>query len=88
MGIKKFAGLVWRDGRRKKRWTDLGSNMYFERFRFVLRYDIIVLLSNRDPATGGGEHMEIVISFLVAVAAGMTCHLICKWLDSHNKDNE
>ena len=32
--------------------------------------------------------MEIVISFLVAVAAGVTCHLICKWLDSHNKDNE
>lgn len=50
--------LVWRDGRRKKRWTDLGSNMYFERFRFVLKYDIIVLLSNRDPATGGGENYK------------------------------
>ena len=50
--------------------------------------DILTVLSNRYPATGGGEHMEIVISFLVAVAAGVTCHLICKWLDSHNKDNE
>ena len=50
--------LVWRDGRRKKRWTDLGSNMYFERFRFGLRYDIIASLSNRDPATGGGEFHE------------------------------
>lgn len=54
----------------------------------VLSYVILTALSNRDPATGGGEHMEIVISFLVAVAAGVTCHLICKWLDSHNKDNE
>lgn len=88
MGIKKFAGFGVEGWEKKKRWTDLGSNMYFERFRFVLRYDIIVLLSNRDPATGGGEHMEIVISFWVAVAAGVTCHLICKWLDSHNKDNE
>lgn len=58
MGIKNLRVLVWRDGRRKKRWTDLGSNMYFERFRFVLRYDIIVLLSNRDPATGGGENYK------------------------------
>ena len=49
---------------------------------------VMPLFSTRNPATGGGEHMEIVISFLVAVAAGVTCHLICKWLDSHNKDNE
>jgi len=39
------------------------------------------MLSNRDPATGGGEHMEIVIFFLVAVAAGVACHYIIKWLD-------
>lgn len=48
--------LVWRDGRRKRDgqiWV-----AYFERFRFVLRYDIIVLLSNRDPATGGGENYK------------------------------
>ena len=52
------------------------------------RYDTLTVLSNRDPATGGGEHMEIVISFFVTVAAGVTCHLICKWLDRHNKDNK
>ena len=52
------------------------------------RYDILTVLSNRYPATGGGEHMEIVISFFVTVAAGVTCHLICKWLDGHNKDNK
>lgn len=61
---------------------------YFYMFHSVLSCVILTALSNRDPATGGGEHMEIVISFLVAVAAGVTCHLICKWLDSHNKDNE
>ena len=32
--------------------------------------------------------MEVVISFLVAVAAGVVCHLICKWLDSIRADNE
>ena len=61
---------------------------HFYMFHSVLSCVILTALSNRDPATGGGEHMEIVISFLVAVAAGVTCHLICKWLDSHNKDNE
>ena len=61
---------------------------YFYMFHSVLSCVILTALSNRDPATGEGEHMEIVISFLVAVAAGVTCHLICKWLDSHNKDNE
>ena len=61
---------------------------YFYMLHSVLSCVILTALSNRDPATGGGEHMEIVISFLVAVAAGVTCHLICKWLDSHNKDNE
>ena len=48
----------------------------------------LTVLSNRYPATGGGEHMEIVISFLVTVAAGVTCHLICKWLDRHDRDNK
>ena len=32
--------------------------------------------------------MEIVISFVVAVLAGVICHLICKWLDSNDKDNK
>ena len=35
--------------------------MYFQNNK---RYDILTVLSNRYPATGGGEHMEIVISFL------------------------
>jgi len=32
--------------------------------------------------------MEIVISFLGTVLAGVVCHLICKWLDSNDKDNK
>lgn len=35
--------------------------LYFQNNK---RYDILTVLSNRYPATGGGEHMEIVISFL------------------------
>jgi hypothetical protein len=31
--------------------------------------------------------MEVVISFLVAVSAGVACHYIIKWLDSDNKSN-
>ena len=45
------------------------------------------MLSNRYPTTGGGVHMEYVITFLVAVAAGVACHYIIKWLDSDRKDN-
>ena len=58
MGIKIFAGFGVEGWERKKTWTDLGSNMYFEMFHFVLRYDIIVSLSNRNPATGGGENYK------------------------------
>ena len=43
--------------------------------------DTIIVLSNRYPATGGGVHMEVIITFLVAVAAGVACHYIIKWLD-------
>ena len=31
--------------------------------------------------------IEIVISFLVAVAAGVACHYIIKWLDGDDNDN-
>ena len=42
----------------------------------------MLLLSNRYLATGGGVQMEIVTTFLIAVAAGVACHYIIKWLDS------
>lgn len=32
--------------------------------------------------------MEVVITFLVAVTAGVACHLICKWLDRDDKGNK
>jgi len=32
--------------------------------------------------------MEFVISFIVAVAAGVACHYIIKWLDSDRKGNK
>ena len=48
-------------------------------------FDIRIPLSNRYPATGGGDFMEIVITFLVAVAAGVACHYIIKWLDGDEK---
>ena len=51
-------------------------------------YAIIIALSYRYPATGGGDPMETFISFLVAVAGGVACHYIIKWLDGDRKDNK
>ena len=49
---------------------------------------MIKLLSYRYLATGGGVWMEVIIAFLVAVAAGVACHYIIKWLDGGHKDNK
>ncbi len=46
------------------------------------------MLSYRYLAIGGGVRMEVVITFLVAVAAGVVCHYIIKWLDGNHKDNK
>ena len=46
------------------------------------------MLSNQNLATGGGVNMEILITFLIAVAAGVVCHYVIKWLDSDRKDNK
>lgn len=46
------------------------------------------MLSNLHPTMGGGVHMEVIIAFLVAVAAGVVCHYIIKWLDSGHKYNK
>lgn len=44
------------------------------------------MLSHQYLATGGGVWMEVILSFLVAVMAGVVSHHINKWLDS--KDTE
>ncbi len=49
---------------------------------------IMHLLSNRYPAMGGGVHMEVLTTFLVAVAAGVACHYIIKWLDGDHEDDK
>ena len=36
----------------------------------------------------GVNCMEFFVTFLVAVAAGVACHYIIKWLDSDRKDNK
>ncbi len=46
-------------------------------------YDIIYTLPPLDWCRKGVCYlMEILASFLVAVAAGVACHYIIKWLDS------
>lgn len=44
--------------------------IYYIRYRLLYRYGKEVL------------NMEFAISFIVAVAAGVVCHYIIKWLDS------
>ena len=46
-------------------------------------YNILTVLSNRYPATGGGEvYMEnLAISFLVSFMASIAAYYVCKWLD-------
>ena len=63
---------------------------YFYMFHSVLSCVILTALSNRYPATGGGEvYMEnLAVSFLVTFMASIAAYYVCKWLDSHNKDNE
>lgn len=50
----------------------------------------MTMLSHQYLATGGGVWMEVVVSFLVSVVAGIAAYYICKWLDSkrNHKDNE
>lgn len=52
-----------------------------------LTYDIIYLLSLPNPTRKEGERMEYIVSFLLSVGVGITCHYICKWLDGPENDN-
>ena len=51
----------------------------------MICYNLCV--AHRYPQQGGGVRMEVVISFLVTVLAGVACHYIIKWLDSDDKSN-
>lgn len=53
-----------------------------------MKYVIILVLSYRYLATGGGVNMEVVFSFFVSVMSGIVAYYICKWLDGDNKDNK
>ena len=58
-----------------------GNHLYM--FHFVLKRDILAMLSSRYPATGGGEvYMEnLAVSFLVTFMASIAAYYVCKWLD-------
>jgi hypothetical protein len=68
--------------------TILCSEKSPKRLSAITIYDIMAMLLNRYPAMGGGDCMNYVISFLVAVAGGVACHYIIKWLDGDDKSNE
>ena len=49
--------------------------------RILAERGIVAVLPFLNPATERGGHVEILISFLIAVMAGVACHYIIKWLD-------
>ena len=51
------------------------------------RCDMLVLLSYPIRQRRGGENVEKLVSFLIAVMAGVACHYIIKWLDGDHHDN-
>ena len=51
-------------------------------------YDKILALPPPDWYGKEVYCMESFVAFLVAVAAGVACHYIIKWLDRDHKDNE
>jgi hypothetical protein len=44
------------------------------------------LLPKPNPARKGGVDMDYALSLLIAVAAGVICHYIIKWLDGGKGD--
>ncbi len=50
--------------------------------KFPAPRDIIAMLPPLDRYRKGVSCMEVFVRFLVAVAAGVACHYITKWLDS------
>ena len=57
----------------------LGASSFFYGRQETAR----LVLSNRYPATGGGEvYMEnLAVSFLVTFMASIAAYYVCKWLD-------
>ncbi len=39
------------------------------------------------PIYEGGENMQELINFIIAVSAQVVGNLLCKWLDSKKKDD-
>ena len=57
-----------------------------ERFNFYLLKNAVlnVTIQMLPPLYWYGEgvySVEVFVSFIVAVTAGVVCHLVCKWLD-------
>jgi hypothetical protein len=56
--------------------------------KFVHTYDILLNVATPRLARKGGVVLEIVISFLVSIMAGVIANYICKWFDGSDDGNE
>ena len=63
------------------------TNLYISQscmFQFVLSHDILNVLLPQTGNRKGVHTLTNFASFLIAVAAGVACHYIIKWLDDDN----
>lgn len=47
----------------------------------MTKYAIMFTLPPQSGNRKGVYYVDFLLSFFVAVAAGVACHFICKWLD-------
>ena len=53
-----------------------------------MRYYVEISGRKMEENLKGRQALEFFISFFIAVAAGVACHYIIKWLDSDDKGNK
>lgn len=51
-------------------------------------YGIMYLLADSSGNRGEVNEMELVISFVISVIAGVVTHYICKWLDGDESNDK
>ena len=78
--MRKIIGIAW-----EYRNQDKADELFLKNNS---PYVIISVLLTDTQQQGGGVNIEVFISSLVAITAGVACHYIIKWLDGDDKSNK
>ena len=63
------------------------SGRFYSHFLILCTSYIIMMLSPPVVAVKGGDAVEILLSFMISVMAGIVANYICKWLNRKAPDN-